>query len=399
MERRRDERISVGLKAALLDDQAMPRGCRVRDFSPRGMLLQYDYDGNTASFDDGDPIAVRLSLRQADEREIVTLPSTVRRVDQNGIGVEFIRAEPRLLELLEPYRLDSQRTQPAALESNGVQTVHAGSGGSVARLAASRYRSRGAGGAATADAPGVSGTAQTAAEGAGRGMRTVEEHSRKLFYVGLFSLIVAAAILVFDFADSAAVKDRLSTLEATASDQASLLGEMRGEFSVADSRGSELDALNIRMEALAGSVSALEGRLSPRVAQHQTDAGGAPQAPTADGPNGAEREQRADLAAAETLEAPARQALAAAAQREPQPHSDLPWLINLVSSHDKVAADHFVARARSKDIPVEQNRVRVRGKDVWRLQVTGFASESEARAYGALARDKLGLDDIWVFRR
>ena len=60
MERRRDERISVSLKAALLNDRTLPRGCRVRDFSQRGMLLQYDYNGYDAGFDYGDTVAVRL---------------------------------------------------------------------------------------------------------------------------------------------------------------------------------------------------------------------------------------------------------------------------------------------------------------------------------------------------
>ena len=80
MERRRDKRISVSLKAALLNDKTLPRGCRVRDFSPRGMLLQYEYDGNAASFDDGDTVTVRLSLRQADEQQQEELRRELKRL-------------------------------------------------------------------------------------------------------------------------------------------------------------------------------------------------------------------------------------------------------------------------------------------------------------------------------
>ena len=46
-----------------------------------------------------------------------------------------------------------------------------------------------------------------------------------------------------------------------------------------------------------------------------------------------------------------------------------------------------------------QNRVTVKGREVWRLQISGFATQQEARAYGATVSEKLGLKDVWVFKR
>jgi hypothetical protein len=74
-------------------------------------------------------------------------------------------------------------------------------------------------------------------------------------------------------------------------------------------------------------------------------------------------------------------------------------VINLVSLYDKAAADGFMDRAKSKGVRVDQNRVTVKGKQVWRLQIAGFTTQQEARAYGATATEKLGLKEAWVFKR
>jgi hypothetical protein len=76
-----------------------------------------------------------------------------------------------------------------------------------------------------------------------------------------------------------------------------------------------------------------------------------------------------------------------------------PWVINLVSSPSKADADRFAARARASDIETEQQQVTVKGRQYWRVQITGFASAEEARAYAGTARAKLGLEDVWITRR
>ena len=267
MERRRDERISVSLKAALLNDRTLPRGCRVRDFSQRGMLLQYDYDGNDSGFDAGDTVAVRLSLRQTDERKVVTLPATVRRVEQNGIGVEFQQPEARLLELLEPWRLD----RPQQQEADRTGVGHGDTAGTVTRLIRPRPRHRGSAGRAAPPVFGAAGRADrtpadvaapTPAAGPVPKPAAAALTDRRLFYVGLVALVCAMLILVLDFGDNAGLKHRLSALEAGSRNHAAALSEMRDRFAAVGEPGQALADLNARLDTLTVSVAALDGKLA-----------------------------------------------------------------------------------------------------------------------------------------
>jgi len=76
-----------------------------------------------------------------------------------------------------------------------------------------------------------------------------------------------------------------------------------------------------------------------------------------------------------------------------------PWVINLASIQDKEAADRFAARARSRGITVEQNSMTFKGKEFWRIQITGFLTANDARTYAASAKEKLGLKETWVMKR
>ena len=75
------------------------------------------------------------------------------------------------------------------------------------------------------------------------------------------------------------------------------------------------------------------------------------------------------------------------------------WVINLLSSQTKAAVERFAGKARLHDIAVEQHRVNLKGREFWRMQVTGFATGEEAGCYGKLAQKKLGLKDVWLFER
>jgi len=483
MERRRDERLSVALKAALLDDGTLPRGCRVRDFSQRGMLLQYDYDGNAATFNHGDTVTVRLSLPQDDEPTVLTLPSTVRRVDQHGIGIEFDQPEAQLLALLEPYRLDRPRLQGAALEEDRADAVKVSGTSVVTPLLRPRARHRllnrrspasAPGGSEhrdrrTAHAPGGSehGDRRTAyptaaTEAARPGQQAAPVLTdRRMFYVGLASLVCAVLILIIDSADTAGLKKRLRAMEAGNWNVASELGEMRDRLSAVTGSGQAFSDLNARVDTLAVSVAALQGRLTLALGGQSIEVAGTEKAPPAPGDSAAALQGRltpasggqsievagrekappapGDSAAAlqgrltpasggQSIEVAGREKappapgdsaagqgqlgytgpeatatnvageVNAAPDRSP-PGSDAPWVINLVSLYDKAAADGFMDRAKSKGVRVDQNRVTVKGKQVWRLQIAGFTTQQEARAYGATATEKLGLKEAWVFKR
>ena len=76
-----------------------------------------------------------------------------------------------------------------------------------------------------------------------------------------------------------------------------------------------------------------------------------------------------------------------------------PWVVNLASLRDKTDADRFAARARSKDIQVEQYAVTIKGKEYWRVQTSGFLTVAEARSQANIIKKKLGLKDVWVTKR
>ena len=76
-----------------------------------------------------------------------------------------------------------------------------------------------------------------------------------------------------------------------------------------------------------------------------------------------------------------------------------PWVVNLASLPDKADADRFAARARSKDIQVEQYAVIIKGKEYWRVQASGFLTVTEARSQANIIKKKLGLKDVWITKR
>lgn len=80
-------------------------------------------------------------------------------------------------------------------------------------------------------------------------------------------------------------------------------------------------------------------------------------------------------------------------------NSNGPWVINLVSSSIKTDADRLAQKARSMGIQTEQQQVIVKGKQYWRVQITGFSTEEAASAYAYNAKEKLGLQDVWIMKR
>ena len=76
-----------------------------------------------------------------------------------------------------------------------------------------------------------------------------------------------------------------------------------------------------------------------------------------------------------------------------------PWVVNLVSLSSKADADQFAAKARSKNVQVEQHAATVKGKHYWRVQVGGFSTAADARSQSHIIKEKLGLKDVWITKR
>jgi cell division septation protein DedD len=86
-------------------------------------------------------------------------------------------------------------------------------------------------------------------------------------------------------------------------------------------------------------------------------------------------------------------------QREKPKGNSGAWAINLASLHQRADAERFATEADSKGVAVEVTQVRVRGKQYWRVQVTGFPSADQAKTRGSEIQDKPGLKDVWIVRK
>jgi hypothetical protein len=81
------------------------------------------------------------------------------------------------------------------------------------------------------------------------------------------------------------------------------------------------------------------------------------------------------------------------------PEDGGPWLINLISSRDQAYVTRYAARARAKGISTEIINAEVKGREYWRLQVTGFKTMAEAKYFAEPIKEELGLRDVWIFKR
>jgi hypothetical protein len=75
-----------------------------------------------------------------------------------------------------------------------------------------------------------------------------------------------------------------------------------------------------------------------------------------------------------------------------------PWVINLLSSPRKSDADRFADNARKQGIPVEQGTVSLKGREFYRVQLTGFLTQKQAEESARPVKDKLGLKNVWIFK-
>jgi len=76
-----------------------------------------------------------------------------------------------------------------------------------------------------------------------------------------------------------------------------------------------------------------------------------------------------------------------------------PWVINLVSTSSKIDAERLAKKALSKNIQTELQQTTVKGTKFWRVQITGFPTADDAKAYAVTAKKQLGLNDTWIMKR
>ena len=402
MERRYHSRVAVNLKAALVADKAMPLGCRVRDVSSGGMLLQYERYDKAITFHKGDTVEVRVSLKQSDERKVIPFTMTVRRVEENGISAEFLQPQSQLMRLIEPDRLDKEETREvAANEGRGgitttttstVSPISASTNARASRrrFAVQRARAQLSETIKTAGKP-VTEKKQPAFEPPPGDNSTTGKGDRRLFYIGLLSLVVAVGILLVDSDNRTRTENRMSALESAINQQVNALAIPRTRLNPAYAGAKELAELNARVESLGVSFAVLETRVMQN-ADHSTTRS-TTAATSTPGTLASIPQPASDKLTTESL-------MKSTPPTQPKTaSSDGSWVVNLISLYDKTAAIQFTEKARTRDIRAETHQVDVNGKQTWRVQVSGFSTRDEASTYGDTSKEKLGLNSVWIFKK
>lgn len=400
MERRHHNRIPVELNAVLIGEKTVPKGCKVSNLSMQGMLLKCVSDGRVLTFQKGNIVNVHLLFQQSGGCKYLTKTADVKHVDENSVGVEFLQPDSDLVEFIKPCRVDSDVN--AGTISAGI-TASATAGPDMHNATNADFINK---------APGTT-TVTNTREPA---MSTGKE--RTMFFAGLALMIIAAGLALGAWLYTSHLNTRISALETVTKKHSSELTEVQEWALPASMIEGKFAYLNAQMKALTDSFVKLENRLTADnapppvkiVAQADTRAAGTGNDATTTEPAETETVNTPVTTGARTAIDTGQKstpAMSPATQATTQPEITAvpagtapgPWVINLASSPYKTAADQFAARARTKGIPAELVKAEVKGRDYWRVQLTGFASKGAARTYAGPVKEKLGLKDVWIFRQ
>ena len=379
MEQVRHARIPVHLNAVLIGEKTVPKGCKVRNVSNQGLLLQCDADGRIQTFRNGDHVDIHLLFQRSDGTKYLTISATVRHVDANGIGVEFCQPDMELIRLIESYRVDEAQSLEATI-SHSVKAPGPSGPATVVRHPAS------------------------AASAATERRKTTEDvNGRRFYYFGLLLLVVAVSIITADYLRAFGLGSRVSALESLVGTHDAELarlqtddvtGEVTGEYRAPVTSG--------------GSVSIPESDVSdPAVPQEKVFA-------TSTTTETAGISDIVESTASPSAGLSGEETTSAAMSVEPEgvPGQDAadvyvdsqdaekrgPWVINLLSSPKKSDADRFADNARKQGIAVEQASISLKGREFFRVQLTGFLTKKQAEESARPVKDKLGLKDVWIFK-
>lgn len=78
-------------------------------------------------------------------------------------------------------------------------------------------------------------------------------------------------------------------------------------------------------------------------------------------------------------------------------HADGPWIANLISLRDEAAASAIVDELVAEGYPVHLSPTRVQGREWYRVQLRGFASEAPARELGNRLAGRYGGGRAWIY--
>jgi len=440
-------RTHVDLDAMLIGQKTVPKGCRVLNVSPQGMMLECEPDGRLLTFRDADLVDIHLTVHHGVERKKFAIPAIVNRVDIKSIDVVFQHPNSELLKLIEAYRISDAHMMEASIALS--------SQGSGAKVSAQSHTAASAAGPDSEDSDG-------------------RQVTRRMLYPVLATIILSVCIAAGAYLYTSGIDSRLNVLEAITISQTNELTEIRSRIFSSSLQEGRYASLNARLQALTSAFGNLENKLDTVISGKPVTANTAtgktltetittgvsetPISITSEdaasnstnitatlSPRVAEKNSgqnistdKSRFAPADTIEATTEgqrtgvheanslPAISAGLDRkeiqptngtdQPGGRAELekepgkvagikastgsgPWIINLLSSINKRDTDRLAELAAVHGVPVVQNRAIVKGKEYWRLQITGFRNATEAKNYAIPVKNKLGIKDIWIFRQ
>jgi len=441
-------RTHADLDAMLIGQKTIPKGCRVLNVSPQGMMLQCEPDGRLLTFRDADLVDVHLTVQHGGGRKKFAIPSIVNRVDIKSIDVVFQHPNSELLKLIEAYRTSDAHMMEASIALSPPET-----GSKVSALPNARVNAT---------------SVDTKETGGG-------QESRGILYPVLATLVLSVCIAAGAYLYTSGIDSRLGVLETITINQTNELAEIRSRIFSSSLQEGRYASLNARLQALTDAFGTLESKLDTVIAGKQpetapvagpgttagTIAAGRSETPISISPESpasntttANTTLSSQLTEANDGSAPVPATTAGSQEPEPQTltvkpdpaiaaapertaahqanktgqpgttsHGSAsgeaesetgngsdkavvtassgsgPWIINLLSSRKKLDIDRLAEIAATHGIPVVQNRAIVKGKEYWRLQVTGFENAAEAKNYAIPVKKQLGIKDVWIFQQ
>lgn len=444
------------LDAMLIGQRTVPKGCQVLNVSPQGMLLQCEPDGRLLTFRDSDLVDIHLTVQHGNGRKKFSIPAIVNRVDIKSIDVVFQHPNTELLKLIEAYRVSDAHMMEASIALSQQESV-----AKVTPLPHAAATEADSGVDETADRQGgrrvlfpvlvtiilsvcIAAGAYLYTSGIDSRLNVLEtitinqtnelaEMRSRIFSSSLqegryASLNARLQALTDAFGTLENKLDKVITGKQVVTSETGpevvATGGTETPISISPERpGSKQAIAAATLQTRAGKtdtgqdIQVDEPLPAPKVPQANI----ARQATTEETPASTQEPAARPVAAAgpDNTETPAanetEQTRATGSGKmagdENTPGGDVtesgvaagtgsgPWIINLLSSHRKRDTDKLAEIAAIHGIPVVQNRAIVKGREYWRLQVTGFENATEAKNYAIPVKKKLGIKDVWIFKQ
>jgi hypothetical protein len=449
------------LDALLIGKRTVPSGCRVLNVSQQGMSLRCDPDGRLLTFTSGDTVDIYLSVQHPNGHNKFTIPAIVSHVDDSTIDTVFHCTDPELAGLIESYRTSESHNLEASInhrqtgrsestfkpvstnenisfidqtESTGrrsTRSFYTGLGllfiGCLILLGAYYYIlsiDRRLDALETVTRTHTKNLAEVQAQAFSSRLQDGRYASLNARMKALtdafqsFEKRMTEALPPEPLATTALATEHPDTPSVTArtTKKPRIDAAMRPK-AAAREKVAPLPVPVARRTMVTANQPSADKANTPSLQKYPTiEPRPNAAAATAAMPNQATNDVPATEKSAGPVEtgtshstavrpepqapAPVTTPLAKPTRAKPPANTRTgPWIINLLSSLDKAYASKAMDDAQSKGIAVVLTSANVKGKQYWRLQIPGFTSMAEAKKAAEPVKEKLKIQDVWIYKR